>query len=150
MAGKPTRIGLTLDEEDFKHLVRGEAATLEQTDVEVSIILADIGYDRMYAIIRQAIADWMGEKGESSVTAYVEGRATAEVLNNIHEADKEMPLSARLGDEQNAALTMALQQLVVMGAENSNEPELVNIAVALYAFQLGHDYARKFGAITDA
>lgn len=51
----PCRV--TLSEDDFSALVRGEVVTTNTIDGKVEIILQDIGFDRMALAIRNAAGD---------------------------------------------------------------------------------------------
>lgn len=53
----PDKVYVKLDDEHFKALVRGKEAIVRRGDVEVRIILADIGWDKMLLIVAQALRD---------------------------------------------------------------------------------------------
>ena len=48
-----TQVRIRLDEENFTELVQGKQVTIERDSVEVKMILADFGYDRMLEIIKK-------------------------------------------------------------------------------------------------
>jgi len=57
------RIGITLDEDDCRLLIRGKNVVKEHDGVQVDIILADIGYQLMELILAQArVESWQKEK----------------------------------------------------------------------------------------
>ena len=146
-------IRISLREDELKTLFHGEEVLRHwlsaDEDNEVHIILQDIGFARMHRLLGEAMVSTAEDTGPASVQAYEEGRTDVVVVDRLIHVDEEAPINTRVTDDVNAALILALQQIVVNPMEkNAQDPELAPIAAALYAFQLGHDYALQFGDIT--
>jgi hypothetical protein len=76
MPSDSPEIRIALDEKDFEGLVNGKVIVVEGVDirglnVDVKMILKDIGWDRMTLILRDAIegnaVDGSGDKAEDAV-----------------------------------------------------------------------------------
>ena len=118
-------------------------------DNEVHIILQNIGFGRMHRLLGEAMVASAEDTGPASVQAYEEGNVAVLVVDRLIHVDEEAPITTRVPPDVNAALTVALEHIVVNPmTKNAESPGFWPMAAALYAFQLGHDYALQFGDIT--
>ena len=146
-------INIALEEEDLALLMKGEAVSLALTParltepVNVNIILQDIGFGRMYQQLKAAMMQATQQATAASLAAAEGGTEDQIVLDRLAHVDEESPILLRVSPEAMASLTLFMHQIVEKMPPDRDDVD-GRVHMALYAFQLGHDYAMQFGSVT--
>ena len=89
------------------------------------------------------------QKAEAAVRAVKSGRADAELIERLQQLDWEtVPFVTIVSDSQNAAVMLEVERIIASaGLDCLSVEGQKMIAGFLYGFQMGHDYAIKYGPL---
>ena len=91
-------------------------------------------------------------RADAAVRAALSGQADAELIARLQELDWDtLPFMILVSDRQNAAVMLEIQRIIEAdGVDVLSAQGRQRIAGFLYGFQMGHDYAVKYGPLYQA